>query len=979
MLDTTGSLKQRLSTLRQTVRYLLDHAAAVGGEVFLPPDRRHSLDQARRDIAACKADLRAYGVLVDDQPDDVVSPTVAPGAQHKPEPQPPSVPQVAAANTDSAGNQGAQGVFQGPVTIHQVPPPVPNPSAAPAPQLRPPTRDFVGRDDVVAEIVMALQPDTASSGAVISGVRGMGGIGKTELALAVATRLRDTYADGHILLDLLGSSDAPLDPVQALQRVIQVFRPEDKLPDDLPALEALYHTTLSGRRVLILADDAHTPGQVRPLTPPLGCALLITTRLRFVLDGMTSFDLEALPIDAAVALLRRICPRLAEDQARRIATLCGRLPLALRISGGMLLNDPALSVERYLRDLENERTRLAQLKDPDDPARDVEAVLRVSYAKLDGQSQAIFRRLGVIGADADLALLSDVLVVPEQQLDKLLRALLRRYLVEYDQKTRRWGMHALVRVYALGQLAAAGADKERAARMRYAKRVIAIINFANQRYRAGRNGVLEGLSRFDQERAHLEAVRAWLWAQIPVTDIDVLVMTETDATAYLGDLRDPLRAVRVPQLERAIVAAQRRRDRKAEATFLGNLGNVYSDLGEVRRAIELYEQRLTIARELGDRRGEGSALGNLGIAYYSLGEVQRAIDLHEQALAIARERGDRASESSALGNLGNVYADLGEVQRAIELYEQALAIARERGDRRGEGRSLGNLGRAYSDLGEVRRAIELYEQDLAIARELGDRASEGSALGNLGKAYSDLGEVRRAIELYEQCLTIVRERDDRRGEGRSLGNLGRAYSDLGEMHQAIKLYEQALVIVRELDDQHDEGIVLGNLGVVYADLADLAQTLRHADEALHLLHKAGDRSNESYVLNQLGRAHLLQGELDESVAQSTVALTLARDTGNRQVEGMSLRTLAKAYAALGQLTEADANFATSLAVLETIENLPELNRTRWDYGHFLIQQGERERGLTLLDACVAYEQRIGHAKAAEHAAEVDQLRQERTP
>ncbi|HEU4328740.1 MAG TPA: tetratricopeptide repeat protein [Roseiflexaceae bacterium] len=920
---------------------------------------------------------------------------------------------------DDAGNQGVQGAVYGPVTIHQGPSPVPNPSAAPAPHLRPPTKDFVGRDDVLAEIVTALQPDGGSSGAVISGVRGMGGIGKTELALAVATRLRDTYADGHILLDLLGSSDTPLDAVQALQRLIRVFRPEDKLPDDLPELVALYHTTLSGRRVLILADDAHTAAQVRPLTPPLGCALLITTRLRFVLDGMTSFDLEALPIDAAIALLQRICPRLAADQARRIATLCGRLPLALRISGGMLLNDPALSVEHYLRDLENERTRLAQLKDPDDPARDVEAVLRVSYAKLDGKAQTIFRRLGVIGADADLALLSDVLVVPEQQLDGLLRTLLRRYLVEYDQKTGRWGMHALVRVYALGQLIAAGVDKEHAARMRYAKRVIAIIDFADRRYRAGRNGVLEGLSRFDQERAHLETVRTWLWGQPPTADIDALVMGVADATVHLGELRDPLQAVQVPQLERAVGAARRRRDRAAEGRFLGNLGTAYADLGEVRRAIELYEQHLAIARELGDRRGEGIALGNLGntyknldevrraiglyeqaftiarelgdrhgegvalgnlgVAYGDLGEVQRAIEFHEQRLVIARELGDRRVEGIALGNLGGAYRDLGEVQRAIEFHEQRLVIARELGDRRVEGIALGSLGNTYTDLGEVHRAIECYEQALAIARELGDRRVEGIALGNLGSAYRDLGGVRRAIEFHEQHLAIARELGDQMGEGWALSNLGLAYSHLGEVQRAIEFQEQHLAIARELGDRQGEGRTLGNQGVVYADLGDLTQALRLYNESLHLLREVGDRPNESYVLNQLGRIHLLQGEPDKALAQSTAALTLARDTGNQQVEGMALHTIAATHAALGQPTEADTNFAASLAILEAIENLPELARTRWAYGQFLIQQGERERGLALLDACVAYEQRIGHVKATEHAAEVDRLRQEGAP
>ena len=99
-----------------------------------------------------------------------------------------------------------------------------------------------------------------------------------------------------------------------------------------------------------------------------------------------------------------------------------------------------------------------------------------------------------------------------------------------------------------------------------------------------------------------------------------------------------------------------------------------------------------IVREIGDRRGEGTALGNLGAAYADLGETRRAIELYEQQLVIVREIGDRRGEGTALGNLGTAYADLGETRRAIELYEQRLVIAREIGDRRGEGTALGNLG-----------------------------------------------------------------------------------------------------------------------------------------------------------------------------------------------------------------------------------------------------------------------------------------------
>src|SRR4029077_13471257 len=95
------------------------------------------------------------------------------------------------------------------------------------------------------------------------------------------------------------------------------------------------------------------------------------------------------------------------------------------------------------------------------------------------------------------------------------------------------------------------------------------------------------------------------------------------------------------------------------------------------------EAALETARRRGDRSHEGSHLGNLGIAYKNLGELRRAIELYEQQLAITGEIGDRYSEGRALGNMGLPSAGLGEPHRAIELYQQWLTIARETGSRRG--------------------------------------------------------------------------------------------------------------------------------------------------------------------------------------------------------------------------------------------------------------------------------------------------------
>jgi hypothetical protein len=127
-------------------------------------------------------------------------------------------------------------------------------------QLRAPVADFVGREQEIAELRQALT--AGDRAAAICGVRGMGGIGKTELAMVVANQLAEQFPDGQIVIEVFGATN-PLTPERAVQEAIRAFDREAKLPDDLPSLQALYRQHCSGKRLLVLADDAKDESQVR--------------------------------------------------------------------------------------------------------------------------------------------------------------------------------------------------------------------------------------------------------------------------------------------------------------------------------------------------------------------------------------------------------------------------------------------------------------------------------------------------------------------------------------------------------------------------------------------------------------------------------------------------------------------------------------------------------------------------------------------
>jgi tetratricopeptide (TPR) repeat protein len=666
-------------------------------------------------------------------------------------------------------------------------------------QLRAPVGDFVGREKEIEELLATLR---GGKSAAISGISGMGGIGKTELSLYVSERLRDAYPDAQLVLDMRGTDERPRDPADALASCIRAFLGlEQRLPDDAEELTRLYRSVLEGKRALILLDNAYDSAQVRPLLPPAGSALLVTSRETIPIPGMKRVTLEQLRPAEARELLTGIAPRVAPDVADRICYLCGYLPLAVRAAASLLDITPDLDPDDYAAQLADERTRLERIGVDPTIGIDVEASIGLSYQRLPPDAARVFRLLAVFPTTFDAAAEE---AVCEDAGHKHLSELLRRNLVIFNTDTRRYRLHDLARLFADSR----PTDAERnTGRMRHAEHYLSVLAECDELYFQGGEAIKDGLARFDAERRNVEAGQEWACRHSGEDETAARLCNQyPDAGAYVLDLRQHPRDERIVWLEAALAAARQLNDRAAEGVHLGNLGLAYADLGETRRAVEFQEQRLIIAREIGDRRGEGQALGNLGLAYADLGETRRAVEFYEQCLNIAREIGDRRGEGYALNNLGIAYKDLGEVRRAIEFYEQKLVITREIGDRRAEGSALGNLGVAYANLGETQRAIEFYEQALAIDREIGDRRGEGQDLGNLGIAYAQLGETRRAIEFYEQRLVIAREIGDRRGEGNALSNTSRALDELGDRAKAIAHAEAALEIYEQIEDPRAERV-----------------------------------------------------------------------------------------------------------------------------------------------------------------------------
>jgi tetratricopeptide (TPR) repeat protein len=612
---------------------------------------------------------------------------------------------------------------------------------SPLHQLPPPPHDFTGREQELTELLAATE-----RGSVISGLQGLGGVGKTALALKLAERLKARCPDAQFYLDLRGSGERPVTPAEAMAHVIRAYHPTARLPESEAELRPLFFSALHGQRALLLMDNAKDKEQVEPLIPPAGCVLLVTSRQHFKLPGMFDQKLDTLPRADAIKLLLNIAARIG-DQADEIARLCGDLPLALRVAAGALAERPNLAPADYVRRLADAKQRLSHLKE-------VDVALNVSYEMLNEEQRRWWRALAVFPQTFDDEAAAAVWEMERDAAQDALGDLMKWSLVEFSDETGRYRLHDLARLFAEARLSVAGAEETNAAQRRFALHYRTVLETCNSLYLEGNESVLRGLALFDQEWSNIQAGRAWAEARIEKDgDAAQLCIDYPNTGAYILELRQHPRE-RIHWLEVQLAASRQLKRRDYESYALGNLGIAWDDLGKTRKAIEFYEQALTIAREIGDHKSEGNALGSLGNAWAALGETRKAIEFHEQYLAIAREIGDRRGEGNALGNLGIAWAALGETRKAIEFYEQVLTIAREIGDRRGEGNALGNLSNAWADLGETQKAIDFNEQSLTIAREIGDREGEGNALWNMSLDVDKLGDRARVIALAEAALKI---------------------------------------------------------------------------------------------------------------------------------------------------------------------------------------------------------------------------------
>jgi tetratricopeptide (TPR) repeat protein len=649
----------------------------------------------------------------------------------------------------------------------------------------PSPKGFIGR-----EVELAALRQAKTDGKTSFVLHGIGGVGKTDLALKFIDEIKADYS-AHVRVDMRGLSDKPTTANDAKLEVIRMFKPDVPANLEYKDINNLYISLLNQHKTILFFDNAKDREQVESLNNA-SAFVVITSRATFNVSSGFSLPVEQMsPADARNLLYSVADETRFDGQADALAYLAGYLPMALLPLGSLLAEYETIEAVELVAKYKDRKERL-QLADPNRENLTVMASFDLSYERLSDELQTCWRKLAVFPADCNLEAMQAVWQIADGK--TMSGELVKKHLIEFNKDTKRFHLHDLTRDYTGEKLL----DEEC-----FESGLLHSVHFGNM-LASLQTVTFLNLDRFDLERSNIEQGFAWLFDKIELND--VFAQLYGYYIGYASEilmLRIHLREYMI-WLEIGLKASRKLDEPQQIASHLDNLGIAYSSLGEYQKAIEYYEKALIVCRKIIDTKGESMCLGNLGIAYSSLGKYHEAIECYKQALLISKNIGNSDDNGKHLGNLGIVYRNLGKYHKAIEYHEQSLVSYKEIGDIQGEGNALGSLGNAYRDLGKNYKAMGYYEQALLIFKKIGFRQGEDTCLGNLGIAYSSLGEYQKAIEYLEQSLSVSREVGNLQGEGNHLGNLGGVYHHLNEYQKAKDYYLQAIKILDKIQSPNAE-------------------------------------------------------------------------------------------------------------------------------------------------------------------------------
>ncbi|MEU6716875.1 BTAD domain-containing putative transcriptional regulator [Nonomuraea sp. NPDC046802] len=678
--------------------------------------------------------------------------------------------------------------------------------------------DFTGRKEVSGRLRTLLSAQSSSEGVLVAAISGIGGVGKTALAVHVAHLVDEVFPDGQLYADLRGYSDEATAPESALGGFLRALGiPPDVIPEGLAERSALYRSILAERRILVLLDNARDAEQVSPLLPGSpGCAAIVTSRVKLAdLPSAKLIDLDVMEPDEALSLFSTVAgaERVSAEHgaAMDVVAACGFLPLAVRIVAARLAARPSWTVASLVSRLADEQRRLDELRVGN---LAVEATFALGYGQLEAAQARAFRLLSLPnGPDISSGAAAAVLSMSTFEAEEVLESLVDASLLEAPAPGR-YRFHDLLKLFARREL-----DKTE----RPQARTLALRR-------------LLGFYLASAQSAHMLAYEgSMIPANLVVVGSGRAFTTVDEAVAWLIAEGDSLFAT----INQAAAAARAGEQLLPAGDLLVAMEPLLESGTHTREFDQSTRAVLAAAQTLTDQAGELRARYVLGRVLFAGNRLKEAEEQFRIVHELSTARGEKIVTGEVLNALAVVVGRQRRHTEALSLFEAAMRFYRENGVPAGEALVLSYSARDHLGLNRPEDAIAAAEKGLAIFTEIGSGAGTARARYHLGIVLSRVGRLTEAVHHHAECLAFFRASKQRVWEQRVCSRLAETFIAAERYPDAVRHAEQALVVSREIGHPYGEALSLTVLGKALRGLGSTTRSLDCLRQAFEIFSRLG--------------------------------------------------------------------------------------------------------------------------------------------
>lgn len=888
---------------------------------------------------------------------------------------------------------------------------------------------FTGREAELKQLEEQLFNQSGSPVGRIAGIFGGGGIGKTTLAYHFATIHKDKFPDGVI--------GVKVDDKNTWGIAIELFRKfSGKNPDleNYPDVATLIQEEFANRQILLIFDgfDGPVDNKIRQLRPGGNlCSVIITGRnhnlsasLNIPMEGR--INLTTLPKEEAYQLLEKILGtervKAESESAYEIIRLVGYLPLALQITGkGLQLQGLSQSLAGYLKDLQQEKTRLSLLAVWGDNELSVTASLKLSLDRLNQDQKDFFACLSVCAEDgfARRAAAAAGGCQYEGDARKFLNVLSSLSLLNYAQTgENRFVFHTLVRIYARNL--AEENNLLTIAQERHAKFFIEWLqspelenievipevaeslddvilaaqwlqnqnqeSLTEQDKKERYEFILKLQPLFEENGYYEKAIklmktfRSWAKKSEDWNAVVKYQMHEARYLSFAEKFKEAEKIIKEAATDlKNLKSLSYSKYKERTAKLLNVLGIIFQKQGKIEKAIKAFKAQTFINEEIGNDKSLAIVSIRLGRLLESQHKFEEAEEVFQRGIEVSEAINDQLQLAICLDNLGLLmYKKYPEnKENAIKLRIKAAAIYKNLNRERTAASIYIKSGGFYFgkySLDKTYLSQHLLDESLAmflLAAELCQNIDSVDAiifgLRSLAREFHLKGNFKQALIALKNMIEICLKTDKKKLLAIAYHRLGLIYSFNKQFIKSQQAFEYEIKVALEINDTRQLAIGLRRLNDLYNRFIkenNFVNAENILKRLIEIFYKYNAKFNVIITLNRLGWLLQQQGKLEEAQQSFERQILIAKEVDNQSQLVITLNRLGQLFEKQGKLVEAQQAFERSIDISRELNNQHQLSITLYHFGLLLKKQGNIERAIVFLEESASLFRDLGENKKA---------------